>query len=219
MIGEMREERFPPNPPQFESREEALRWIEVQGANVLPNMPAELTQSELQRVADELNKLPDTVLARLKANEMTIEFVADTGITVSPKYADLKGKRPRGWGRRATWDSVPGIGGERGVTIVANRIGEGHGSVNLLLHETAHTWERSFAKDPDFGIRLSESSAWRSIWKATKKNPPKWWARHYEGRYPEEALAESFAHYLNSKEGPQAVGEAIASFFKEFLAL
>jgi hypothetical protein len=71
--------------------------------------------------------------------------------SVTDVAADLRGKVPRGWeGLGLTWDNVPGTylsSGKRVVlaTLPATgggrrmpKTGEGHGSINVALHETLH---------------------------------------------------------------------------------
>jgi hypothetical protein len=91
--------------------------------------------------------LPATVAGfLLRKNSQIIvcrESVTDFAI-------ELKGVRPRGWPEGKTWDSVPGcFDTKRKKVLVATRAaatgervlpptGHGHGSVDLLLHESMH---------------------------------------------------------------------------------
>ena len=89
-----------------------------------------------------------------------LQFVVVRG-SVTEYYTELKGVTPRGWPAGKTWDSVPGLA--RGIVVViATRghgtqggpyvpaTGDGHGSYNLVFHETAHVLGRITGYSTDF---------------------------------------------------------------------
>lgn len=109
------------------------------------------TQADAEIVAQELAKLPENVLASIK--KQGIKVVAAKG-SVTDYYADLKGVRPRGWPPGSGWDNVPGLA--RGKTVVIavrnGRVppkGDGHGSHNLVIHETFHAIDMAGKKNSD----------------------------------------------------------------------
>jgi hypothetical protein len=93
-----------------------------------------------------------------------------------------------------TWDDVPGVGGSKTVLVKigASEKGNGHGSVNLELHELAHSVDRyvydEIRHDPTF----------LEIWEAEKEIlfPGK----TYFTSYPEEYFAETFAMFYLGNE-------------------
>lgn len=163
--------------------EKAVLEGKTLGAKFTTGPPMTLT--EWNNVNKELAKIPSGVRAAIKTQCGELGLVKDHGITVDPDYAHLKGVKPRGWTSGHTWDSVPGCGGHvgKGTVIVANRLKEGHGSANIILHEQAHSF--------DVGGQISNSEKWKVLHKGEK------WTRAYYKNYPEEAFAESFATYFH----------------------
>ncbi|OLS02617.1 cell wall-binding repeat-containing protein [Tissierella creatinophila] len=123
-------------------------------------------------------------------------------ITDEPEYRDLKGQVPRGWeGLGKTWDDVPGAGGT--ITPIA-RIGysepstkNGHSSINLELHELAHSIDNYTQGSPYGGYKISNVSNFNDIWMGEVRNilPD-----FYYISYREEYFAEAFAMYYLSEE-------------------
>lgn len=102
--------------------------------------------SDLAAVRPAAAQLPPQVLSFLRMKGARI-IVCRGSITDHAK--DLKGVQPRGWPAGMTWDIVPGVYlPNRKQVVVATLAmpggrrlpvrGEGHGSFNLLLHETMH---------------------------------------------------------------------------------
>src|SRR5690606_26986283 len=116
-------------------------------------------------------------------------------ITDEPTAAHLKGTKPRGYSENGPlWDNVPGIGGS---TVVLVKIGHsekgsGHGSVNLELHELAHSIDQLVFDS------IRDDSRFHSVWQ--KEVIQIFPERKYFHDYPEEYFAETFALYYLSKE-------------------
>lgn len=103
--------------------------------------------SDVALVVAELEKWPDGTIEALKMQGTTV-IVCRGSIT--DYRTDLKGVKPRGWPPGSTWDKVPGANGsDRNEVVIAvighaqndphvPRTGEGHGSVNLVVHESGH---------------------------------------------------------------------------------
>lgn len=80
------------------------------------------------------------------------------GGSITDYATDLKGKTPRGWPSKCTWDEVPGAYlPDRRMVVIAlapvdgggwriPNFNEGHGSYNLIVHETMHGFD--FTSDP-----------------------------------------------------------------------
>lgn len=150
------------------------------------------TNTDVKGIMKRLSSIPITTLQKLQKNGVTIKLV-DQPITSVPEYSYLKGQVPRGWeGTDKTWDDVPGIGG---TTVIVVRIGyseygKGHGSVNLELHETAHTIDSFVYQE------LSSTSSFKKIW--SKETVALFGENDYYKNYAEEYFAETFAMYYYS---------------------
>jgi Pro-Pro endopeptidase len=147
---------------------------------------------DVKLIKSRLSKLPVSMLNKMKTNNIKIKLI-DGPITSLPEFAYLKGQVPRGWEKtNKTWDDVPGIGG---TEIVAIRIGysdygKGHGSMNLELHETAHSL------DSIVYMKISATESFKKIWRSESSNL--FGENQYFKNYPEEYFAETFAmYYLN----------------------
>lgn len=129
------------------------------------------TQQDVDLVVAELEKMPASALMALVKNGTKVVACRDNVTDYEPS---LKGVRPRGWPPGSSWDSVPGAYmGDKNAVVIATRghgsaggpyvppTGDGHGSVNLVIHETAHAVDaatggsasREFneARDKDMG--------------------------------------------------------------------
>src|SRR5690606_14826489 len=105
------------------------------------------------------------------------------------------GKKPRGYSENGpTWDEVPGIGGSEVVLakIGSSDKGKGHGSINLELHELAHSIDK-FVFDS-----ISDDPYFLAIWE--KEVNLLFPNRSYFSDFPEEYFAESFAMFYLSDQ-------------------
>jgi hypothetical protein len=116
-------------------------------------------------------------------------------LTDNSSAAYLKGTTPRGYGNNAKWDDVPGMGGSHTVLVKigASDKGKGHSSVNLELHELAHSIDTivygGIQDDPEF------LNIWGKEVHILFPNQP------YFINYPEEYFAEVFAiFYVNQEQ-------------------
>ncbi|WP_240620296.1 anthrax toxin lethal factor-related metalloendopeptidase [Peribacillus acanthi] len=148
--------------------------------------------AEVDSIATRISHLPPHMLTRLNEREIKIK-VFNGALTDQKEAAHLAGIKPRGYKKTGVnWDHVPGMGGNKMVfvKIGASEMGKGHGSVNLELHELAHTIDRLIYDN----IRYKEE--FLRIWK--QEAPVYFKGRDYFIKYPEEYFAEVFAmYYLN----------------------
>ncbi|WP_308302649.1 anthrax toxin lethal factor-related metalloendopeptidase [Bacillus sp. UMB0728] len=146
-------------------------------------------KGEADEILQRLETLPVPLLQQVYLNKISI-LLTNGPITDTSEFAYLRGITPRGWeGTNKTWDDIPGIGGTKTVAIRIgySHRGAGHGSINLELHELAHSLD-SIVKN-----QISSGKVFTSIWENEKENLfPK--ENYYTG-YAEEFFAESFAMY------------------------
>lgn len=195
------------------SKGRGLAWLEARGVRVHTDSPKNLTSEDISNVEKEVRKMPNKMIDEIDQAGLGMDLVADSGVTAHPGWVELRGVTPRGWeGTGKTWDDVPGAGASRSLgktVIVANRLKEGHGSRNAIIHEHAHTFER--AHYILTGRKFSQSAKW------TRLHGSIAWKSTYQKRYAEEAFAESLAVYLDSPESRQTLSSEIQSYFKEIL--
>jgi hypothetical protein len=106
-------------------------------------------------------------------------------------FEHLQGMKPRGYSAGGSkWEDVPGIGGSKLVLakIGHSNKGMGHGSVNLELHELAHSVDRFVLGN------IRHNQAFLTVWQeeAASLFPD----RSYFLTFPEEYFAETFAMYF-----------------------
>ncbi|QED49642.1 hypothetical protein FSZ17_21540 [Cytobacillus dafuensis] len=148
----------------------------------------------VKQIKERLKPLPESILVQLITQNIHVHLV-NGPITDMKEFSHLKGVVPRGWeGTNKTWDDVPGIGGSNtvAVRIGYSDKGNGHSSVNLELHELAHSID-SILKN-----NLSSTSAFHTVWNSEKKKlfP----VEPYFNMYPEEYFSEAFAMYYRDKD-------------------
>lgn len=158
------------------------------------------TADDTALVQDQLAKMPKGLLDALDKNGTKVKVCRGS---VTDYMTDLKGVQPRGWPAGKTWDSVPGlqrpsskevvlatIGHDAGKPHVPNT-GEGHGSVNLAIHETAHGVD--YAASPHISTTKPFTDA---------RDPDKGALDEYESQPnpagPEETFAESCARFYSN---------------------
>lgn len=128
-----------PTPAQLALRKDAARQASAVAGSGTPE--------DVDLVVDQLAKMPKALLDALKANGTKVKVCRGS---VTDYLTELRGVRPRGWPPGMTWDSVPGLQqpsrkevviatiGHAGNNAHVPATGEGHGSANLVIHETAH---------------------------------------------------------------------------------
>jgi hypothetical protein len=126
-------------------------------------------------VAQQLVLMPPGMLQTMI--NQGVHVVACRG-SITDYRADLRGVHPRGWPPGATWDTVPGVynpdTNEVTIAVVGQgtpegahvpRTGEGHGSANMVIHESTHSIDHQAsgndrsASDPNFTAARNADSA------------------------------------------------------------
>jgi len=146
-------------------------------------------------IIERVSYLPESLIDKLNQDRIKIQlFTGNLTDNAGARY--LKGTTPRGYQNQDTnWDDVPGMGGSRVVyvKIGASVKGQGHGSVNLELHELAHTIDKRV-----YG-GIHDKAAFLTAWE--KEVTSLFPGQTYFHSYPEEYFAETFAmYYLNQEE-------------------
>jgi hypothetical protein len=165
----------------------------------LINVQGTADANDARLVASKLAKFPPHILNILK-NQGTRVVVCRGSMT---EYrTDLRGVTPRGWPPGSTWDSVPGAyTPDRNEIVVATvghgtdagphvpATGEGHGSSNLVLHESMHGVDQggggaNRSTDQDFNNARNADAATLDAYESQPG-----------GAGQEETYAESAARY------------------------
>lgn len=180
--------QFSPNTPFKQALPKNLNPI-LDDIILLPIEP--FHEKEATSIITRIGMLPDSLLKKIQRAHIHVKLF-NGKLTDNPTAMHLKGVIPKGYKSKKTWNDVPGIGGGKTVLVKigASEKGKGHGSVNLELHELAHSIDRHVYKTirdrPDF----------LNIWEEEKESlfPND----SYFQTYPEEYFAECFAmFYLN----------------------
>lgn len=170
--------------------------------NSLIEVKGTADQNDQALVATELSKLPDSTLQRLQQQGTKVVVCRNS---VTDYLTNLQGKQPRGWPPGSTWDSVPGLyepqtnevviaitghGTSGGARVPVT--GEGHGSFNLVFHETAHSLDHhsNFSSTPEF-IRARNQDL----------NTLTAYELQVGSAGQQETFAESFARYYGGESG------------------
>ncbi|MBP3041401.1 toxin [Bacillaceae bacterium Marseille-Q3522] len=145
-------------------------------------------EQEALSIITRIDSLPTSLLKKI--NHQGIRIKLFTGkLTDNPTAKHLQGVIPRGYKQAILWDEIPGIGGAKIVLVKigASEKGKGHGSINLELHELAHSIDRHVFN----GIRYNAD--FLKIWNMEKEKL--FSNQSYFLTYPEEYFAEAFAMF------------------------
>lgn len=152
----------------------------------------EFDEHAVKQMVQRIDQLPQDLLGKIVKQRIVVLFFQGK-LTDLPSTNNLAGLIPKGYAKTgSTWDDVPGSGGNRTVhvKIGASDYGKGHSSVNLELHELAHSIDKLVFN------KIRENSYFLSIRRLEARILFE--ERDYFIQYPEEYFAESFAYfYLN----------------------
>jgi hypothetical protein len=157
--------------------------------------------------------------SRIAAAKGVFHLIQGQGVTEDPTW----GSYARTFDGR-DWSNVPGAGGApysagaqalAPTRIVVNRLYEGHGSVNLVLHEHGHSLDSVYSYRGISGSgawlrHLNESPALRGFLTEI--------CGTYCTDYPQEGFAEAFAYYHScaaAREELTRKTPAVAKFLEE----
>lgn len=158
---------------------------------VLPE--EEFDEVQAAEIIKNVQNLPASLLAKIEDKDILVKLFVGK-LTDNPTANHLKGLIPRGYTSDKKWDDVPGIGGGQVVLVKVGHSekGMGHGSVNLELHELAHSIDRIVYE------KLRFDPIFLNIW-STEKHAL-FQNQTYLTTLPEEYFAEAFAMFYVDKE-------------------
>lgn len=142
----------------------------------------EFDEHAVKQMVQRIDQLPRELLEKIAKQRIVIIFFQGK-LTDLPTTNNLAGLIPRGYAKTGpTWDDVPGAGGNRTVhvKIGASDYGNGHSSVNLELHELAHSIDKIVFN------KIRENSYFLSVWRLEARILFE--ERDYFLQYPEEYL-------------------------------
>jgi Pro-Pro endopeptidase len=148
-------------------------------------------------IINRMANLPETLLEKINNNDITLKLFTGK-LTDNQTARYLAGQTPRGYHTQTTWDAVPGIGGSQVVLVKIGHSekGKGHGSVNLELHEMAHSVDKLVFEN------ISKSKEFQLIWE--EERAILFPGNSYFILHVEEYFAETFAMYhLNQDTNKQ----------------
>jgi hypothetical protein len=180
----------PNPPPPSEARKVAERLVATGGT---------ATAADRAAVLAEVEKLPLGALKALEKEGMKITVVKDSVVEALPA---LKGVKPRGWPPGSGWENVPGLyDPATKQVVIATRngavpaTGNGHGSANLVIHETGHAIDAALNGNKDAAFQAARN-------KDLAKLPG------YETQPGDAGLQESYAESLARYYGNPAASQA-----------
>jgi Pro-Pro endopeptidase len=174
-----------------------MKYVTIKPKKQLENIvilpETSFNQKEAAKIVSRLSGLPIPLLEQIDQQGIHVKLF-EGKLTDNPTASHLQGIIPRGYQSNTTWDDVPGIGGGKTVLVKIGHSekGKGHGSVNLELHELAHSIDQYLLKEIKFNRLFLD------IWE--KERAILFPNHSYFLLFPEEYLAESFAlYYLNDQ--------------------
>lgn len=180
---------YPKNSELYQLINPEIPIQEVKEIAVLPKTP--FNQKEAAAIVNRIGNLPDTLLKNIHQNDIILKLFTGN-LTDNPTASYLAGQIPRGYNNGTTWDDVPGIGGSKTVLVKIGHSekGKGHGSVNLELHEIAHSIDKIVYQN------ISKNKEFQVIWE--EERGILFPGNSYFILHAEEYFAETFAmYYLN----------------------
>lgn len=183
--------------PKASLLKESIYLNENDMINEIVILPEEkFDEEKAAQMISNIQKLPRALLTKIQKNDIYLKLFVGKLID-NPTAAHLKGIIPRGYKSDKKWDEVPGIGGGNVVLVKVGHSekGMGHGSVNLELHELAHSIDRIVFD------KLRFDPLFLKIWSTEKY--ALFQNKTYLVTLPEEYFAEVFAMYYIDDENRQ----------------
>ncbi len=187
-------------------------------ANKITLLSEDIQEADLREFMDEYKKFPQTLRTEMIKAGATINLLNGHSVTEDPSWpGEIKTFDGR------SWSEVPGSGGapfaQSPTRLVVNRLREGHGSVNLVLHEHGHAMDSTYKADG-----ITNSPEWKAALESgqeSRSTISQICGSNCLGT-PREAFAELFAYYFDSESNRAHLTEAvpeIANFFKNLRSI
>ncbi|MEH7013047.1 toxin [Neobacillus niacini] len=193
---------------QFINNDTSLQYLDQM--IILPN--SLFDEKAAAGIINRMANLPETLLEKINQNDITLKlFTGNLTDNRTARY--LAGQIPRGYHTQTTWDEVPGIGGSQVVLVKIGHSekGKGHGSVNLELHEMAHSVDKLVFQN------VSKNKEFQLIWE--EERGILFPGNSYFILHAEEYFAETFAMYYLNNETKEILRKNVPKTFEFFTQL
>lgn len=169
-------------------------------------------EKEAAAIINRMAKLPDPLLDKINKRDISLKLFTGK-LTDNQTARYLAGQIPRGYHTQTTWDEVPGIGGSKVVLVKIGHSekGKGHGSVNLELHEMAHSVDKLVFQN------VSNNKEFQLIWE--EERGILFPGNSYFILHAEEYFAETFAMYYLNNETKEILRKKVPKTFEFFTQL
>lgn len=202
-----------PMPNQNESSLTRSELQERMGRELVIKTPG-MNPLFLEQFLFEYEKFPLSLRNEMSREGGTIHLIQGKGVMDDVTWpSDIYTKDGR------EWDKVPGAGGsiysypKNPTRIVVNNLYHRHGSVNLVLHEHAHTLDHLYSEKD-----ISMSKTWtKLIQDEQNQNVMRGICGYYCLTDVRESFAELFAYYHACEETKQHMEQVLPSI-AEFMA-
>lgn len=206
---------IPADPDPVRSMEELRPVLEANNIEILENNT--VTALNVEKFLSNYNMMPENLRNEMISGGARIRLMEGTGVGIDPSLRAIRTAE----GTRE-WINVPGAGGLPSdgtpTRIAINHLYDNHGSLNLVLHEHAHTLDSLYGEHT-----LSSSPAFRNLLTSSPR-AEEFLNMLCADRYctpdkPVEAFAELFTYYhgcAESKNHMEEIVPEIARFFSEF---
>lgn len=181
---------YPRNSELYQSINNENSLQQLNQMIILPN--SLFDEKAAAGIINRIASLPESLLEKINQNDITLKLFTGK-LTDNQTARYLAGQIPRGYHSQITWDAVPGIGGSQVVLVKIGHSekGKGHGSVNLELHEMAHSVDKLVFEN------ISKNKEFQLIWE--EERGILFPGNSYFILHAEEYFAETFAMYHLNK--------------------
>jgi len=205
----------PAEPASPRSMEELRPILEANKIEILDNNT--VSPLNVENFLSNYNMMPENFRNEMIRGGAEIRLMEGTGVGIDPTLTattTVEGTRQ--------WINVPGAGGNVRANvptrIAVNHLYDNHGSLNLVLHEHAHTLDSLYGDHA-----LSSSPAWTNLMagtpRATEFLNVLCTDQYCTPDKPIEAFAELFTYYYaceSSRSHMEEIVPEIAEFFSRF---
>ena len=178
-----------------------------------------MTRTQIEQFLFEYDKFPQDLKQEMNKEGASIHLLSGEGVTVDDSWGSSMFTKD---GR--DWSKVPGSGGsvysypKNPTRIVVNHLYDRHGSINLVLHEHAHTLDHLYSEKD-----VSDSAGWKNLHNdPDNQNVMRGLCGYYCITDVRESFAELFAYYHSCETTKQHLAEvlpSVATFIKNLTSV